>query len=585
MRDAFAAALGEEVERAVLLAGGASKEAWAVDAGGRELLIRRAAGGVIHQATLTLEHEFEVLQAAHEAGVKVPEPIAYLGEVEGREAFVMERIHGETIGRRIVKQPPSGLDLQLAEELAKIHAIPATRLPFLEQGDAIARFYDELDSVGEPHPAIELGLHWAKERLPRDRDFVVVHGDWRIGNVAVDEQGLVAVLDWEFAHLADPVEDLAWPLVRAWRFGADHLRLGGIAQPERYLERYAELTGREVTAEELLVWEVFGNVKWAIGCLTQSRRHMSGQERSVELAVLGRLAAEMEYELLDLIDRPRDRRARPPDPGGARRGRARVPAGGDPPPARRPPAEVPHARRDQWARDRRARAPGDHPAARGGLGARPPDPRGRRARERRCDPEEAGGGEAARLESALPGEVRAVRRRLILMRHGEVSYVDEEGAPVQPEDVPLTARGRSQAEAARDALAGVEFDLVVSSDLPRTLETAEIVAPGRQVEPWPELAEWRGGRLDAIPPDELKAAFVGALQVKDEAQRFLGGESLGEALDRVHPATRTAARAPVAHRARGPARRRQSDRHLLRPLGRPHLLRHLRAGAGLHQRA
>jgi aminoglycoside phosphotransferase (APT) family kinase protein len=90
--------------------------------------------------------------------------------------------------------------------------------------------------------------------------------------------------------------------VRAWRFGADDLRLGGIAEPEPYLERYAELTGREVTPAELLVWEVFGNVKWAIGCLTQSRRHLNGQERSVELAVLGRLAAEMEYELLDLID-------------------------------------------------------------------------------------------------------------------------------------------------------------------------------------------------------------------------------------------------------------------------------------------
>jgi aminoglycoside phosphotransferase (APT) family kinase protein len=299
----FAAALGAPVERAVLLAGGASKEAWAVDSGGRELLVRRAAGGVIHQATLSLEHEFEVLRAAHEAGVRVPEPIAYLGDVAGREAFVMERIHGETIGRRIVKRPPAGLDVQLAEELAKIHAIPRERLSFLEQGDAIARFYDELDSVGEPHPAIELGLHWVKERLPRHREPVVVHGDWRIGNVAVDEAGLVAVLDWEFAHLADPVEDLAWPLVRAWRFGADELRLGGIAAPGAYLERYAELTGLEVDEEELLVWEVFGNVKWAVGCLTQSRRHLNGQERSVELAVLGRLAAEMEYELLDLIDR------------------------------------------------------------------------------------------------------------------------------------------------------------------------------------------------------------------------------------------------------------------------------------------
>jgi broad specificity phosphatase PhoE len=129
-----------------------------------------------------------------------------------------------------------------------------------------------------------------------------------------------------------------------------------------------------------------------------------------------------------------------------------------------------------------------------------------------------------------------MRRRLILMRHGDVSYVDEAGEPVQPESVPLTPTGRTQAAAARDALAGIEFDLVVASDLPRTLETAEIVAPGVRIELWPELAEWRGGRLDAIPADELERHFVGALQVEDEAARFLGGESLGEALDRVHPA-------------------------------------------------
>lgn len=122
------------------------------------------------------------------------------------------------------------------------------------------------------------------------------------------------------------------------------------------------------------------------------------------------------------------------------------------------------------------------------------------------------------------------------MRHAEVSYVDELGRPISPEQVPLTENGRAQAVAARDALAGVALDLVVASDLPRTAETAELVAPGHEVERWPELAEWRGGRLDAIPPEELERAFVGALRVKDESERFLGGESLGEALDRVHPA-------------------------------------------------
>ena len=304
MKEALAAALGAPVARAVKLAGGASKEAWAVDLeSGEELLVRRAGGGVIHVDTLSLEHEFEVLQAAQEAGVEVPRPVGYLGEVDGREAFAMERVRGETIGRRIVRDPSPALPLQMADQLARIHAIPRERLPFLPSGDPVGRFYEELDSVGEPHPAIELGLLWVRERLPRDREPTVVHGDFRIGNLMVDADGLVAVLDWEFAHVGDPAEDVAWPLTRAWRFGADDRRLGGVGDVEPYLERYVSLTGREIGLDELAVWEVFGNVKWAIGALTQSRRHLNGQERSVELAILGRLAAEMEYELLDLIER------------------------------------------------------------------------------------------------------------------------------------------------------------------------------------------------------------------------------------------------------------------------------------------
>lgn len=304
MREALEAALGTGVERAVQLGGGASKEAWAVDtADGRELLVRRAAGGVIHLRTLSLRDEFEVLAAAREAGVRVPEPIAYLGAVEGHEAFAMERVPGETIGRRIVKAPPPGLAAQMADELAKIHAIPRARVQFLGDEGLFDVLYEELDSVGEPHPAIELGLHWAKERIPLERERVVSHGDFRLGNLAVDESGLVAVLDWEFAHVSDPAEDLAWPLVRAWRFGRDELRMGGIGRMEPYVERYAELTGREVPLEELDAWEVLGNCKWAIGALRQARRHLSGEDRNVELAILGRLAAEMEYEILDLVGR------------------------------------------------------------------------------------------------------------------------------------------------------------------------------------------------------------------------------------------------------------------------------------------
>jgi aminoglycoside phosphotransferase (APT) family kinase protein len=295
-------ALGRRVKSMHLLPGGASKEAWAVETDGGALLVRRAAVGVIHEATLPLEHEFEVIAAAEEAGVRVPHPVAYLGELGGHEAFAMALIEGETIGRRIVRRPPPGLALQLAEELAKIHAIPAERLPFLRGADVLERFLHELDSVGEPHPAIEYGLWWLREHRPEPMPDVVSHGDFRLGNVAVSERGLEYVLDWEFAHLSDPREDVSWPIVRAWRFGADDKRLGGVGEVGPYLERYEELTGRSISEAELLWWEVLGNVKWATGCLTQCRRHLNGQDRSVEYAVLGRMAAEMEYELLDLIE-------------------------------------------------------------------------------------------------------------------------------------------------------------------------------------------------------------------------------------------------------------------------------------------
>ncbi len=303
------------IERLTLLPGGASKEAWALDLrapdGVRELLVRRAGGGVIHAHTLSLDEEYRVVAVAHGAGVRVPKPYGYLADVAGRPAFVTARVPGETIGRRIVQRPElagarAALPEQMAEELAKIHAIPAAQIAFLPRNavrELIGRLERELDAVDEPHAAIELGIAWAQRNLPGRRETVVDHGDFRVGNFVVSERGLEYVLDWEFAHVGDPVEDVAWPLVRAWRFGAADFRLGGIGHVEPYLERYNTLTGRDVTLAELRYWEVVGNVKWAIGCLTQSRRHLAGQERSVELAVLGRLAAEVEYELLVLLER------------------------------------------------------------------------------------------------------------------------------------------------------------------------------------------------------------------------------------------------------------------------------------------
>src|SRR4051794_40286157 len=214
MREALEEILGRDVSEPVLLAGGASKEAWAVEADGEPLIVRRAAATVMHHHTLTLEQEFACITAAYEAGVKAPRPVAYVPDLDGREAFVMERLAGETIGRRIVQREEladarAALPVQMAEELAKIHAIPASRLPFLPEA-RLETMVAELDEVGEPHPAIELGLWWLRENRPQPaRPPVVNHGDFRIGNVVVDRDGLVGVLDWEFVHLDDPVRDMA----------------------------------------------------------------------------------------------------------------------------------------------------------------------------------------------------------------------------------------------------------------------------------------------------------------------------------------------------------------------------------------
>jgi aminoglycoside phosphotransferase (APT) family kinase protein len=308
---------GGRFVRASLLAGGASMEAWSVDAetsgGPVALLFRRASGGRIYRDALSLSEELRILQAAFEAGVLVPRPYRHFADVAGREAFAMQRLAGETVGRRIVQKPElaaarAALPAQMAEQLARIHALDARELPFLP-GAAneapLRRSLDvleaQLDEVGEPHPAIELGLLRLRRDLPRDGDRVVCHGDFRVGNLVVADGGLVGVLDWEFAHVGDPREELAWPMVRAWRFGNDTQALGGIGDPQPFLDRYAQLSGRRVTPAELRIFELLGNVRWAIGALTQARRHLAREERSVELAILGRLAAEVEHEVLSLL--------------------------------------------------------------------------------------------------------------------------------------------------------------------------------------------------------------------------------------------------------------------------------------------
>jgi aminoglycoside phosphotransferase (APT) family kinase protein len=309
------------------LTGGASRDTWAVDveveggpdAGRHALVLRRDLGGEIDDQALSRAHEFRLLQAAHAAGVLAPRPRWLCTDtgVLGAAFFLMDRLEGESVGRRVVREPAlaearRALPRQMGEQLARVHALDfhATGLDFLPQPaaglspalDAVERLARQLERGGEPHPALELALRWLRAHAPECASPVLVHGDFRVGNLMVGPAGLVGVFDWEFAHVGDPAEDLAWPCVRSWRFGRDDLRLGGVGQPEEFFDAFVRAGGRPVEAAAVHYWEVLGNFRWAVGCVVQAGRHLSGQAPSVELASLGRRAAEMELELLDLIE-------------------------------------------------------------------------------------------------------------------------------------------------------------------------------------------------------------------------------------------------------------------------------------------
>jgi aminoglycoside phosphotransferase (APT) family kinase protein len=312
------------------LTGGASRETWAVDvdisggelAGRHALVLRGDMGGEIQEEALSRSQEFHLLAAANEAGVLAPRPCWLCDDpaVLGISFFLMDRLEGESVGRRVVREPTLAearkkLPRQMAEQLARIHPIPLDHpavapLPHPPHGTspalaALNATMQHLWKLGEPHPALELAGRWLRNHLPAESELVLVHGDFRIGNLMIGPDGLRGVFDWEFAHVGDPHEDLAWPCVRSWRFGQDQLRLGGVGDAEEFFTAYESAARRRIDRAAIAFWEMLGNLRWAVGCIQQANRHLSGQAVSIELASLGRRTAEMELELLDLIERQR----------------------------------------------------------------------------------------------------------------------------------------------------------------------------------------------------------------------------------------------------------------------------------------
>ena len=154
----------------------------------------------------------------------------------------------------------------------------------------------------EEHPVFDLAFRWLAGNVPESGVARLVHGDFRVGNVMVDQRGLAAVLDWELAHIGDPMEDLGWLCGRSWRYGRDELTCGGVGRREDLVRAYEAASGQSIDPNALRFWEVFGNLRWGVFTLVQVRPFLDGQSPSIELATIGRRAAETEWELLNLIE-------------------------------------------------------------------------------------------------------------------------------------------------------------------------------------------------------------------------------------------------------------------------------------------
>lgn len=152
----------------------------------------------------------------------------------------------------------------------------------------------------EPQPALELAIAWLRAHQPVAQKVTLVHGDYRTGNFLVDGDRITGVLDWEMVHLGDPLEDVAWACLRAWRWAGD-ARIGGLMPRQEFYQRYEEASGLKVDPESIRFWEVLGNLKAAVIFLTGGRSFCEGRSKDAIHAFTAYLNPDIEVEILRLI--------------------------------------------------------------------------------------------------------------------------------------------------------------------------------------------------------------------------------------------------------------------------------------------
>jgi aminoglycoside phosphotransferase (APT) family kinase protein len=302
--------LGEaSVENLHALTGGASRTTWAFDAvtgeTRRALILRTGPPDDVHAG---MELEAAVQRRAAAAGAPVPRILAADNSPAalGNPYLICDAIGGETIVRRIhraLDEPGRERLLgQCAQALAAIHRADPDDAG-LTHLDQLTEWRQRLDEMGDTTATFEWAFRWLDAHRPPSSPPRLVHGDFRMGNLIVDESGLAAVLDWELVHIGEVCEDLAWFCIRAWRFGAPEvLGAGGLGSVESFLSAYEEAAGEPVDRDAFRWWLTLATLRWGVICRFQAERHLSGQTKSVELAAIGRRVSETEWDILDLLE-------------------------------------------------------------------------------------------------------------------------------------------------------------------------------------------------------------------------------------------------------------------------------------------
>jgi aminoglycoside phosphotransferase (APT) family kinase protein len=260
--------------------------------------------------------EAAVRSVAERCGVLVPHVHGVCTDTAyvGGPFFISDRIEGETVGRRILRQATAtghGETVvgQIGGALAHLHAIDPSEAPPGLPGsptmepiaNAMVGLTEAVAGLLRPEPAFSYGLRWLRDNQPDEpAACTIIHTDVRNGNIIVGPEGLRAILDWEGSRFGDPMEDVAWPCTRMWRFGDDDKMIGGLAGLAPYRAGY-EGAGGMWNEERFRWWRVLVTLRWGTGLAGQTAAHLDGRFRSIVMAGSGRRVIELAYDMLRLI--------------------------------------------------------------------------------------------------------------------------------------------------------------------------------------------------------------------------------------------------------------------------------------------